>query len=395
MGTSDSPNESPGRAGRPLPLYLTFAVGLFAYSSVNAGRVLLSLYALHLGAKPSAVGLLFASYFVFPLLLSWPVGKLSDRIGSRWLLMFGGLCSALGMLIPYFVHSMAALYWAGLLIGLSFAFSNVLVQNLVGMLSETHQRVRNFSNFSLVASSTSLIGPLVAGLGIDHCGHAIACLYVVGLGAVAVLLPLVWGRMWPGAARQAGPSGDLRSTMANPAILRILATSSLVQVGFDLYQFYLPVYGHGIGMSASAIGVVLAIFAAASFVVRIVMPDLIARLGEERLLALSFCLAAAGFALVPVFQGVIALALVSFMFGLGMGCGQPITTMLLFGHSPPGRSGEILGLRQTANNILRVTSPTFFGVIASAFGLLSVFGASAVLMAAGALLARPRKPHSG
>ena len=395
MVSSPPPEVSPGKAGQPLALYLTFAVGLFAYSSVNAGRVLLSLFALHLGAQPSAVGLLFASSFVFPLLLSWPVGKLSDRIGSRWLLMFGGLCSVLGMLIPYFVHSMAALYWAGLLIGLSFAFSNVLIQNLVGLLSQPQQRVRNFSNFSLVASSTSLIGPLVAGLGIDYSGHVVACLYVVALGAIASLLPLAWGWMWPVASRQPAESASLRSTMANPAILRILATSSLVQVGFDLFQFYLPVYGHGIGLSASAIGVVLAIFAAASFVVRVVMPQLIARLGEEKLLALSFCFAAAGFALVPAFEGVVALSLVSFMFGLGMGCGQPITTMLLFGHSPPGRSGEILGLRQTANNILRVTSPPFFGLIASALGLLSVFGASAVMMAAGALLARPRKPHSG
>jgi MFS family permease len=166
-------------------------------------------------------------------------------------------------------------------------------------------------------------------------------------------------------------------------------------VGFDLYQFYLPVYGYGIGLSASAIGVVLAVFAAASFVVRVIMPNLIARLGEEKLLALSFCLAAAGFALVPAFHGVAALAMVSFMFGLGMGCGQPITTMLLFARSPQGRSGEILGLRQTANNFLRVTSPTLFGLIASAFGLVPVFGASALMMAAGAFIARPRRTHSG
>jgi MFS family permease len=370
-------------------------VALFAYSSVNSGRVLLSLYALHLGARPSAVGLLFATYFVFPLLLSWPVGKLSDRIGSRWLLLFGGLCATLGMLIPYVVRSMPALYWAGLLIGLSFAFSNVLVQNLVGLLSQPHQRVRNFSNFSLVASSTSLIGPLVAGLGIDHSGHVVACLYVVGLGAVATLLPLLWGRMLPGSTRQPAQAASLSSTMGDPAILRILVTSSLVQVGFDLYQFYLPVYGYGIGLSASAIGVVLAVFAAASFVVRVIMPNLIARLGEEKLLALSFCLAAAGFALVPAFHGVAALAMVSFMFGLGMGCGQPITTMLLFARSPQGRSGEILGLRQTANNFLRVTSPTLFGLIASAFGLVPVFGASALMMAAGAFIARPRRTHSG
>ena len=83
------------------------------------------------------------------------------------------------------------------------------------------------------------------------------------------------------------------------------------------------------------------------------------------------------------------LALVSFMFGLGLGCGQPITTMLLFGRSPDGRSGEILGLRQTANNFLRVVTPMAFGVIASTFGLPPVFAISALMMAAGGWIARP------
>lgn len=43
------------------------------------------------------------------------------------------------------------------------------------------------------------------------------------------------------------------------------------------------------------------------------------------------------------------------MFGLGMGCGQPITTMLLLNRSAERRSGETPGLRQTANNIVRGT----------------------------------------
>ena len=377
-----------------MPLYLTYALSLFCYSSVNAARVLLSLYALNLGSEPSAVGLRFATYFAFPLVLSWPVGRVSDRVGSRWLLLFGALSGAGAMLVPYFVRSLPALYFAGMMTGLSFAFSNVLLQNLVGILSKPHERARNFSNFSLVGSTTSLIGPLVAGFGIDHAGHAVTCLYVASLSSAAAALLLLWGKVLPGPRRDAGPAESLRNTLANPAILRILATSSVVQVGYDLYQFYLPVYGHGIGLSASVIGMVLATFSAAVFAVRIVMPRLIARLGDETLLAYALYLTGMSFVLIPFFSSAIALAMISFMFGLGMGCGQPITTMLLFSRSPQGRSGETLGVRQTANNILRVISPPLFGLIASAFGLFPVFGISALLMAAGGAIARPRSNRS-
>ena len=56
--------------------------------------------------------------------------------------------------------------------------------------------------------------------------------------------------------------------------------------------------------------------------------------------------------------------------------------MLLFSRSAEGRSGETLGLRQTANNIVRVIAPSLFGFIASAFGLFPVFGISALMMGA-------------
>src|SRR5258706_9779630 len=100
-----------------MALYLAYALILFCYSSINAGRLLLTLYALHLGASPVGVGLLFATFFIFPVVLSWPLGVLSDRFGTRWLLLFGTLCGAGAMLVPYFVHNLPVLYLAGTLTG--------------------------------------------------------------------------------------------------------------------------------------------------------------------------------------------------------------------------------------------------------------------------------------
>jgi len=121
------------------------------------------------------------------------------------------------------------------------------------------------------------------------------------------------------------------------------------------------------------------------------MTKLIARMGEETLLAYAFYLAGIRFMLVPLFSQMVMLGVIAFIFGLGMGCGQPITTMLLFNHSPEGRSGETFGLRQTVNNVMRVSAPTVFGFIASAFGLVPVFIISGLLMASGGALTRPKR----
>jgi MFS family permease len=371
------------------PLYLTFALMLFGFCSINSARVTFSLDALTLGASPTTVGLLVGTFYVFPVLLSWPVGRYSDRVGSRWLLLIGAGFGITAMMIPFFVRDLRALFIAAALMGIAFTLYNVLLPNLVGLLSRPEERVRNFSNSSLVGGFSMVIGPLIAGVAIDLVGHARASLFLVLLSLTVAGIVLIGGARLPGGTPRTGPSGGIKGVLANRDMVRVLATSSIVQVGQDLYQFYIPVHGYAIGLSASAIGGVLSTYAAASFVVRVVMPNLVSRLGDERVLRYSFYFAGFGFLLVPFFDNVWALAVVSFLFGLGIGCGQPITTMLIFSHSPPGRSGETFGLRQTVNNALRVTCPPLFGVVATIFGLPAVFVLSAALMGGGGVLARP------
>lgn len=374
-----------------MPLYLTFALAFCGFINMSAGRVVLSLYALDLGAQAYTVGVVVAMFYIFPLLLSWPVGALSDRFGSRWLLVIGSFAGACGMLVPYFIREMSALYIAAAMCGLSLAFFNVIVQNLVGILSKPHERTRTFSNFSMVGAGTNFVGPMIAGFSVDYAGPAAACVFIVVPSLAAAMLLALWGNILPGGSRHTTPSASALDTLKDAALWRMLAVSSLVQLGNDLFQFYIPIYGHDIGLSASAIGMVIAAFAAAAFIVRFGLPRLVARFTEAKLLGYSLYIAAVGFFLAPFSGSAVVLALIAFLFGLGMGCGQPLVLMLMFSRSPPGRSGATLGLRLTVNNLMRAIGPPAFGLIGTAFGLLSVFWINAVMMCAGGVLSRPRK----
>ena len=377
------------------PLYLTLGIALLGYSGVTAARVLLSLYALDLGAQPAEIGVLVALYFAFPLVLAWPVGVWADRIGSRGLLLFGMTVGTLAMILPYFVPKLQALYVAGALAGLSFVFCSVLVHNLVGLLSKPEDRARNFSNSSLIGSASNILGPLVAGFGIDHVGHAIASLGAAALFIAGLALVAIWGGTLPGGSgkRATVVKSSLRERISDKVVMGIILTTTLLQIGQDLYMFYMPIYGHSIKLSASAIGSILAAAAAAACTIRVFLPALVMRLGEQRLLALSFFVAAVTFLLIPQFHNPWMLGLISVCFGLGFGCGQPITMMLLFSRAPAGRSGETVGLRHAVSNLGRVISPPIFGVIASAAGLLTVFVISALLMGAGVWVSKPKAPR--
>jgi MFS family permease len=373
-----------------MAIHLTLALTFFNFVGANAARVLLTLFALELDAPASAVGVIGGLLYLFPLLLSWPIGALVDRRGSCGLLVFAAICGAVSLAIPYFFHDLLALYAAAALNGLALAFYHVTLQNLIGTLSKPEDRPRNFSNFSLAGSLTNFFGPLIAGLSIDYAGHAVACLVIASPSVIALVLLLIWGGMFPRGNPQGTSGPGALSALKDPKIWRMLLISGTVQLGQDLFQFYLPIYAHAAGLSASAIGSVLATLAVASFVVRLFLARLVKRFPPERLLAWALLAGAVGFALVPLTGNVILLASIAFFFGLGMGIGIPLTVILMYSHSAEGRSGQTLGLRLTTNNFVRVTGPIVFGIVGSALGLPPVFWINAVLMVAGGLLSWSR-----
>ena len=373
-----------------MSIYFAFALVLFTFLPVNGARVLLALYALDLGAAPLAVGFLTATFSVFPMLLAVLSGKITDRVGARWPVLCGTVIVLCGMLVPYFLRGVPLLFVAAALNGFAFAFFSVSLQNLIGMMSPAQDRTHNFSIFSLMVASANFAGPLFAGFAIDHYGHATACLFAALLALIPMIMLAGWGGGLPGGTSGPRPAGGVRETLADPAVRKTLATGGLLMAGQDLFQTYMPVYGHGIGLSASAIGVVVGMFAAAAFVVQLVIKRLINRYSMERLLTYTLYLAAGTFLLMPFFKSATALAILAFIFGLAICLGQPIITMLMFSHSTEGRSGEALGLRITVNHLTRVVSPVVFGSIASALGVQPLFWISAILLGSGGAMTRPK-----
>jgi MFS family permease len=374
-----------------MSVWFVLALQMFNGTSVRAANVVYLLYALKLGAQPFTIGMLAASFSLFPVMLAVPAGKLSDRFGSRWLLTFGAAGSGIGMLTPYFVPNLPAVFIAGIMSGFSLVFFNVSTQTLVGLLSKPDDRARNFSNFALVNSGTNLLGPLIAGFSIDHVGAVDACLHLALLTLVPIAMLMARGGLLPqGSGHKKRAGGGTLSLLAEPNIRKTLITSSLLLTGMNLYQFYMPVYGHSVGLSASTIGIVLATNSAAAFVVRFFLPRLIARYSEEKMLAYAFFLGAVSLLLIPLLKSAILLTLVSFLFGIGMGAGQPVILMVMFGSSASGRSGEAMGMKTTVNQGTKLIAPIFFGSIAAALGLWPIFVIDALMLGIGGWLSVPK-----
>lgn len=373
-------------------IYSVLFIVLLNMTAYRGSKVVVTLFAIELGAPQLYIGALVATYSVFPMLLALYAGKLTDRLGVRLPMAAGTLGVATGLVLPFFLPHLAALYASAAFIGASWVFYNVGVQNLMGLLSEAESRAKNFSNYGLVMAGGSFFGPMIAGFAIDHGGHQTAYLSLTLVPLVAAVVIATLADIPRGPVKTGEEHGEYSANLLrNVPLRRTLITSAIVLTGTDLFQFYMPIYGHSVGLSASAIGVVLGTFAVASFVVRLVMPALVKRYTADTVLVGSLFVGAAAYLIFPIFESALLLASVAFVLGLGMGCSQPVSLMLIYDRAPAGRSGEALGLRLTVNNFMHIAVPMIFGSLGTVFGVAPVFIANAAILAGGGIIGNRAK----
>lgn len=374
-----------------LPIFRIVLLSVLTHTAYKGSKVLMSLSALELGANEFFVGMLFSAYALFPLLLSVYAGKISDRIGFRRPMLYGTIGLLAGLAIPFMFFRLEALYVAAALIGFCYIFYTVTVQHLIGALADGMDRTKNYSWFSLGIGMTALLGPTSAGFLIDAVGHRATFAVLAALPVVPMLLLGLWSG-WLPKTTQAKVSKAEKAThrvgdlVRNPPLRRALITAGIIETALELYNLLLPIYGHSIGMSASEIGLILGAFGLALLIVRSVMPLLVKRLGEEQLLALALMLGTCVCLVFPFVTGFAMLCAISFVLGMGIGCGSPLSMMLAYNRAPAGRSGEAMGLRQMVNKGTEVLVPFVFGSLSAALGMVPVFWLDAVLLAIAASL---------
>lgn len=377
-------------APRVVRLYELLILVLLWNGAYKGARVVNTLYALELGAEPFDTGLLIATYGVVPLLLAVFTGRLGDRYGVRAPIAAGLAVTATGIVLPFLWPAFGVLFVAAAVTGAGFILVQVSMQSLFGSLGTSETRTRNINLYALVVSSADFAGAILGGFAIDYLGHVRSFLAMGAICLAGVLGMAFLYRYVPATAPAAVARGRRRMTdlLRDESLRRTLLAGAAVVAGVDLFQLFMPIYGHSIGLSASAIGITMGCFGAAGFVTRAMLPTLARRFGEERTLLYSMVLGAATFLLIPLFETLIALGIVSFFLGLGLGLGQPLTVILTYNHAPPGRAGEGLGLRIAIINTSHVGVPALFGAVGSLMGTLPVFWVIAGVIALGGLAIR-------
>jgi predicted MFS family arabinose efflux permease len=364
------------------------ALNALAHLAYVGGRMTTSLFALELGASEFTVGLLMSLFAALPMLLSVSSGRLIDTAGPRRPLAVAFAALACAMALPYFFPRLETLYLSCTLNGTAFMYVHIAMNSVIGAHGGSEQRAMNFAWLALGFSISGSLGPIVAGLAIDLLGHARA------FAALAVFPALALGMLWlrkaplPRPERKGRQPGGVLELFRIPRLRITFIVSGLLAMGWDLYSFLIPIYGARLGLAAATIGGIMAVFALATFVVRLAMPLLMRRLHSWQVVVAALGVAGTSYLLFPFVSSVSLLMGVSFLLGMGLGCAQPVIMSLLYEASPPGRQGEAVGVRTLMLNCSHTAIPLASGALSAAAGMAPAFWLVALCLLGGAWFAK-------
>lgn len=381
-----------------MTIYLVVLMSVLSQAGFSGSRVAVSLHALELSANQFAIGVVIALYSLCPMLLSIAIGRFADRVPPRLPVIIGSAAMTAVLILPPLVPGLASLCVAAFVLGLAHQVFSIPLEAIVGGIDGAKNRARNYALITMGWSAANFFGPLIAGFSIDYIGQREVYLVLAVLTLAPVPLLLFKPDLLPKAANvHAGGEargGVLELWRMAPVRITIIA-AGVVGSAQDLFQFYLPIYGHSIGLSASAIGTILGVVFVAAFVIRGIIPILVKQMTEARILTSAVFIAALAFSLLPLVDNPFSLAAIAFLLGLGVGCAQPMTMSLLYLLTPAGRIAESFGLQKTVRNATHLVVPLFFGSLGAAFGVTTVFlSNSAILVASGLLMRKARIPGS-
>jgi len=355
-------------------------------------RMTATLFALALGASPPTVGLVVALFAALPMLLSVSAGRLIDRVGPRAPVTIALATLTIGALLPFFFPSIGVLFISSTLLGLGFMLVHIGMNSVIGAHGSPEERALNFSWLALSFSISGSTGPLIAGYAIEGLGHAGAFLVLALFPAIAFAMLVFRKAPLPRPQHSALRATNPRvlDLLRVPGLRRTFAVSGMLAMGWDLYAFLTPLYGTQLGIAPGRIGVIMATFAVATLAVRLVMPVLIRRVRQWRLIAGSMMLAGSAYLLFPLVSTAPGLMALSFVLGLGLGTSQPVIMSLLYEASPPGRQSEAVGVRTTMINASQTFIPLASGVLSAALGMTPLYWVLAACLLGGSRIANNR-----
>jgi DHA1 family tetracycline resistance protein-like MFS transporter len=370
-----------------VPVFVTVLLDLIGFGMIIP---LLPFYAQEYHASPAQVGWLFASFSLTQLLFAPLLGRLSDRVGRRPVLLvtIGGSIGA--YLLFAYSPSFAWLLAARALAGVAAANYGI-AQAYVADITPPAERSKAMGMVVGAAFGLGFVlGPALGGMLAAHVGPRAVPLTGAILGVINLAAAFVWLKeSLPQEIRGKvkGAWFEPRSLVRvwqDPPVRGLMLLAFLVTFCFSMMETTLALYCQerfGFGMAKTAylfvfIGVLLVLVQGG------LVGPLVKRFGERRLILDSILVMTAGLILLPLSGNPWLLLPGLTLLAFGSGTHNPSSLGLLSLLTDPTEQGATSGIYRSYGALARTLGPLAGPFLFQAVGIRSPFWVAGGLMLA-------------
>ena len=380
---------------------------LIAVNQVGFGGIVpvLALYARSFGVSQSAIGVAIAIYGLARFLVAMPVGRLADALGRRPALAIGGLVTAAGNLLCAYAPSFLVLVGGRFVAGAGAALVLIAGQIVLADISTPGRRGRTMAIYQGVFLFAVGVGPLPGGLLAEHYGLRAPFLAYAVAGVVAAAL--AWAfipetkSVWSRGSSEAEPelpafSSQIRILTRHRGFMLVSLISFMNAVARTGALFnVIPVLARDrLSLSTDRIGLGLALASLVGLVVIYPSGVLVDRYGRKAVIVPATFVSGISlllFLLAPSYAWFLAGCIA---WSLATGVGGAAPAAYAADVAPSGMNAAAMsGFRMLAD-LGYVVGPIALGLGTDLFGADAALGATAVLLAATALLFGRYAPES-
>ena len=357
-------------------IWTTVALDLVGFGIVVP---ILGRYAERFGANGLQVGLMFASFSVAQMVFAPILGRISDKVGRKPVIVFSLIGTAVGSFVTGAAGALWVLFLGRILDGASGA-SVAVAQGAVADIAPPEQRARLMGMLGAAFGVGFVVGPALGGLaalGGPHVPFYLAG-SIAAVNAVAAMIRLPETK--PDTSHITEKSQ--RGSALSPALKRFALVGFLSMLGFAGFEATFSIWGEKqFGFTEGSASIVFVFVGVTLVAVQggLIGP-LTQRLGSRKLLRIGLSLVAVGLLLLGVTTTWPMLFVALFLLSLGQGISGPSGSALVAELAPVERRGEAIGYQQSTAAFGRVAGPVMAGALFDQVGINSQFLVSGILI---------------
>jgi len=363
---------------------------------------LLPFYGIQFGASASEITWMMACYSLAQFFCSPLLGRLSDRLGRRPVLLVSLCASIASYLWLGFADALWMLFAARLMAGAG-AGNIAAAQAYISDITTPETRAKGMGMIGAAFGLGFTIGPALGGLVAgSHPGTAALArpaFLAAGLSSVALLIALLrLKESLPPEARAASSRPSrwqvAQDVMGRSVLRRLILLLFITITAFAGMETTFALWAHSaLGWGPRAVGYN---FLYVGLVLVVVQGGLIGRLskrfGEAQLILTGSCMIGLGLLGLPFALALWRLLIVNTLLALGMGLLSPSITSLISQQAGIDERGGILGVSQSASSLSRILGPAIAGPLFEDFGRGAPYftGAAVMVLVVALALGLPR-----